>query len=511
MTVPPMAAMGGIVKRFPGGVVALDGVDFQVRAGEIHALLGENGAGKTTLMHILYGMCPPDQGEIRLDGRPAGHYGVRGALARGIGMVHQEFTLVEPFTVLENLVLGRRRLRLAQAREHLERLSETFRLGVRIQDRIEHLPVGVRQRVEILKLLFRGARLLILDEPTSVLTPPEVGGLFAILRRLADQGHGVVIVTHKLHEILALADRVTILRQGRVTAAGLEVSGADEPTLARLMVGREVMLKVSPEPMAPGPGVLDVRGLEVRDDLGRPAVRGVDLAVRAGEILAIAGVDGNGQSQLAEAVMGLRPAQGGSVRLDGTPLEGLGPARRRDLGMGYLPADRRGMGGIMEFSILRNSALGQLDTFTVRRFWLSRQRMRAHAEALMARFDVRAPSPGHPAGKLSGGNLQKLLLGRELMRSPRFLLLEQPTRGLDVGAIEGVWAEILAQRRAGAAILLISAELEEAFNLADRIAVMCDGRIMGTLERASADLDAVGRMLGGAAGPGERNPLAQPV
>ena len=492
----PLLEMRGIVKRFGAAVLANDHIDFVVEQGEVHALLGENGAGKSTLMQILYGMYQRDAGDICVDGLPVDIRSVSQAVAHGIGMVHQEFMLVEPFTVLENVVLGQGRVALASARARLLALSAEFGLDVRPDACVEDLTIGQRQRVEILKLLFRGARLLVLDEPTAVLTPTEVNGLFEVLRKLVARGCSVVIVTHKLQEIRALADRVTVLRQGRVVAAGLRVAETDEATMARAMVGRDVLLTVDLPPMARGEAVLEVRDLCVASGQGTALVNGVSLEVRAGEVLAIAGVDGNGQSPFAEAVMGLRPAQG-RVSVCGQRVDELSPGARRGTGMGYLPADRRGVGGVMDLSLEANGLLGQQGEFTRGRYWLSARRVAAHAEQLIQRFKVRASSAQQLAGSLSGGNLQKLLLGREFSRQPRFLLLEQPTRGLDVGAIESVWGEILEQRKAGAAILLISAELEEVFNLADRIAVMYQGRIMGVLDRASATMELVGQMMGG--------------
>jgi len=332
--VQPMVRMHGICKRFNGGVQANADVDFDIRSGEIHALLGENGAGKSTLMHILYGMTSRDAGDLWMDGQLVSLRSVRDALGLGIGMVHQEFMLVEPFTILENLVLGQKRLQLTEARERIDDLCREFGLSLNVDDRIESLSIGARQRVEILKLLFRGARVLILDEPTAVLTPSEVKALFPILRRLVAQGKAVVIVTHKLHEIMALADRVTIMRSGKVSASGIAVADANEPQLARLMVGRDVLLKVTPEVQPPGASVLEVRQLHVADDTGWPALQGVDFSVHAGEVLAIAGVEGNGQSQLAQALMGLLPVAGGSIQLDGKNLGMNTPAQRRAAGMG---------------------------------------------------------------------------------------------------------------------------------------------------------------------------------
>jgi general nucleoside transport system ATP-binding protein len=495
-----LVEMRRIVKRFPR-VLANDSVDFDVAVGEIHAVLGENGAGKSTLMQILYGFYQRDSGDIFLDGAAVEFARARDAISRGIGMIHQDFMLVRPFTVVENVVLGLYeekggRLNLESASEAIRDLSLRHGLAVDAAARIEHLPIGVQQRVEILKLLYRRARLLILDEPTAVLTPQEKDSLFAVLRGLAAEGKSIVIVTHKLREVMEVSDRVTVMRGGRVVAS-LKTKATSERELARLMVGRDVALRANKAAVEPGEIVLRIEDLRSRDDAGYEKLRGVSLELRAGEIVGIAGVDGNGQSQLAEATMNLRKVEGGRVVLRGVDLTHSSPAQHRAAGLAYIPADRRGVGSVAELSIADNAMLGSHRERTrCRGAFRDETAIRAHAARLVARFGVRTPNLDFAAGKLSGGNLQKLTLGRELMRDPLALVVEQPTRGLDVGAIETVWTELLAQRAAGKAILLISAELDEIFNLADRIAVMFEGRIIGMLA-AAATAEAVGLLMAG--------------
>jgi simple sugar transport system ATP-binding protein len=487
--------MRKIVKRFPG-VVANRDVDLTIEAGEIHALLGENGAGKSTLMQILYGFHAMDSGSILIDGKAVEIASPRDAIALGIGMVHQEFMLVTRFSVVENTVLGLKgKLDLREAGRRLRTLSEQYHLAVDPDAQVQHLPIGVQQRVEILKLLYRDARLLILDEPTAVLTTHEKDQLFTVLRGLRDQGHSIVIVTHKLQEIVDLADRVTVMRDGKVVAT-VFARETTEQELARLMVGREVNLRAVKVPVERGEAVLRIQELHVRDEAGQEKVRGVTLDVHAGEIVGIAGVDGNGQSQLAEAIMHLRPANQGRVFLHEHEVTRLTVAQHRALGLAYVPADRRQVGAVTEMSIADNAILGSQRKFTWGPF-LDLQRIREHAGKLIARFGVRATSITAKAGKLSGGNLQKLILGREILENAAAMVVEQPTRGLDVGAIESVWAELLGQREQGKAILLISAELEELMNLADRIAVMFEGRIVGILNAANVTTEKLGLMISG--------------
>jgi ABC-type uncharacterized transport system ATPase subunit len=496
----PRFVMRKIVKRFPG-VVANDEVDFSVEPGEIHALLGENGAGKSTLMQILYGFYAMDSGSILVDNAPVTIASPKDAIALGIGMVHQEFMLVRRFSVVENVVLGLRETSGAKAAERLRHLSDEHQLAMDPYAQVQHLSIGVQQRVEILKLLYRDARLLILDEPTAVLTTHEKDQLFAVLRGLRAQGRSIVIVTHKLQEILELADRVTVMRDGRVVGAVL-TQETSEQELARLMVGREVNLRTQRVPMERGRAVMRVENLRVHDDLGQEKVRGVSLAVHAGEIVGIAGVDGNGQSQLAEAIMHLRAVQQGSVFLEEREVTQLTIAQHRQMGLAFVPADRRHVGSVAAMSLSDNAILGS-QRQRVRGLFMNRRSIHAFAESLVARFGVRAASLSAMAGKLSGGNLQKLILGREILRDAVALVVEQPTRGLDVGAVESIWRELLQERARGKAILLISAELEELMNLADRIAVMFEGRIVGILDTANITVEMLGLMISGVAQPRE--------
>lgn len=501
-TGPEAYSLRKIVKRFPG-VVANDHVDFDVRRGEIHALLGENGAGKSTLMQILYGQYGRDGGDILVDGKPCRLDNTRDAIRLGIGMIHQEFMLVRRFSVVENLVMGMGDdsgpvIDLAKASARLGALSKEHGLQVNPDDIVEQLPIGVQQRVEILKLLYRNARLLILDEPTAVLTPQETSSLFVVLRHLAKQGHSIVIVTHKLHEILEISDRVTIMRDGRVVGF-VQTRNSSKDELARMMVGRDVQLRATRSQREAGKPMLVVQNLEARDGRGVKALNGIDLTVHEGEILGIAGVDGNGQSELATAIMNLTSVSGGSVLFDGKDVTRLSPAAHHAAGMAYVPADRRHVGALGDLPIHRNAILGRQRQFTSSAGMMDEKRIGSFAETLIERFGIRPKAPDYAAGKLSGGNLQKLILGREVMRDPRAIVIEQPTRGLDVGAIEVVWREILAQRDAGKAILLISAELEEIFNLADRIAVIYEGRIMGVVKTSEASVSEIGLMMAGEA------------
>ena len=493
----PALAMRKIVKRF-AGVMANREVDFSVEPGEIHALLGENGAGKSTLMQILYGFHSMDSGSILIDGEPVHITSPRDAIALGIGMVHQEFMLVRRFSVVENTVLGlKEKFDLQQAAQRLRRLSDQHHLAISPFAQVQHLPVGVQQRVEILKLLYRDARLLILDEPTAVLTTQEKDQLFTVLRGLRAQGRSIVIVTHKLQEILDLADRVTVMRDAQVVGA-VATRETSRQELARLMVGRDVNLRAHRAPVERGDAVLRIDQVHVRDDVGQETVRGVSLDVHAGEIVGIAGVDGNGQSQLAEAILHMRAVHQGRVFLDGREVTRLTVAQHRALGLAYVPADRRHVGSVTGMPLTDNAILGSQRQRT-RGPFLDRRKIRDYAQNLITRFGVRAPGTGILAGKLSGGNLQKLILGREILRDAAALVVEQPTRGLDVGAIETVWLELLQQRERGKAILLISAELEELMNLADRIAVMFEGRIVGVLDAADVSAEKLGIMMSGMA------------
>jgi ABC-type uncharacterized transport system ATPase subunit len=499
----PFIELEGIVKRF-AGVVANDRVDMTIEAGEIHALLGENGAGKSTLMQILYGLFQADEGNIRIDGEAVAIRDPGDAMKFGIGMVHQEFMLVRPMSVVENVVLGLSEgqgifVNLRAAAQRLRTISQCHGLVVNPEARIEHLPIGVQQRVEILKLLYRDARLLILDEPTAVLTPQEKDMLFATLRSLRSEGRSIVIVTHKLHEIMAVADRVTVMRNGRMVET-LAVTDTSEQDLARRMVGRDVVLRVAKEPANPGPVVLEVKGASLRDGAGRPKLKRVELAIRAGEILGIAGVDGNGQSELADALLNLHTLDAGHIVLEGHDITHASPAARRRAGIGFIPADRRGTGSLTGLTIADNAILGDHRAHTR---WggilLDRKAIVEKARRIVMRFGVRTTGIGFEAGKLSGGNLQKLILGREVLRQPRLLVVEQPTRGLDVGAVEAVWQALLAERDRGCAILMISAELDEIVNLSDRIAVLFEGEIVAILDAADATIERLGLLMAGGA------------
>jgi ABC-type uncharacterized transport system ATPase subunit len=497
--------MKNIVKRFPG-VIANDHASLLIHAGEIHALLGENGAGKSTLMQILYGFQSMDSGEILIDGLPVRLLSPKDAIALGIGMVHQEFMLVRRFTVAENTILGSGRsdgalLDLGKAAHTLQSLSDRHGLALDPNAEVGSLSIGIQQRVEILKLLYRDARLLILDEPTAVLTPHEKDQLFSVLRGLREQGRSIILVTHKLKEIMEIADRVTVMRDGKVVAQRT-IGATSEQELTRLMVGRDVDLRTEKSPVRAGKSMLQVSNLRVRDDRGHEKVCGVSLEVQQGEILGIAGVDGNGQSHLAEAIMHVRDVESGRVKLGGRDLTHASVARHRAAGLAYIPADRRHVGSVTEMSVADNTILGLQRAPTGGLFRNTRQ-TRTSARALVERFGVRGSGIDQPAGKLSGGNLQKLILGREIMRGATVLLVEQPTRGLDIGAVESIWRELLRERREGKAILLISADLEELLNLADRIAVMFEGRIMGIVHAARASAEEIGSMMAGIPATGE--------
>ncbi len=495
----PYLSAQKIVKRFPG-VIANNQVDFTVNRGEIHALLGENGAGKSTLMQILYGMYQMDSGKISIEGKQRHIHTSKDAIKAGIGMVHQEFMLVRRFSVVENIVLGMDSDgitgNLTRARERIRDLSKTHGLHVDPDQVIEHLPVGAQQRVEILKLLFREAQLLILDEPTAVLTPQETAALFQVLRHLAEQGHAIVIVTHKLHEIMSVSDRVTIMRDGCVVSA-LETRNSSENQLAKLMVGRDVSLRVTRSVRPRGKPILKISDLHVTDDRNQKAVTGIDITLHAGEVLGLAGVDGNGQSELAQALLNLRAIQSGQVKMADVDLTHRSPAEHHRNRLAYVPADRRHVGALMGLSIARNVILGSHGKYASQFGLLDEKKINRFAKELVRRFDVRPSDVDYMAGKLSGGNLQKILLGREIMRDPLAYVIEQPTRGLDVGAVEAVWREILSERDAGKAILLISAELEEILNLSDRIAVIYEGRIMGIVEAGDASIEKIGLMMAG--------------
>jgi general nucleoside transport system ATP-binding protein len=501
----PILEMRGIVKKFPG-VVANAGVDFDLRKGEIHTLLGENGAGKTTLMNVLYGLYEPEEGEILLNGKPIHLKTARDAIALGLGMVHQHFMLVQRFTVAENIILGQHSPREPRIEDQkavyarLKKLSDRYCLSIHPEAEVWTLSVGEQQRVEILKALYRGAEILILDEPTAVLTPQEAEQLLEIIRVLTQEGKSVVFISHKLNEVLAVSDRITVLRDGKVIDT-VQASQTGQEDLACKMVGREVLLQVSKTPAQPKEAVLVVDGVSANDDRELQALYDVGFEVKAGEILGIAGVAGNGQSELEQVIAGLRPATSGTVTICGENVTNAAPKEVGCCGLAHIPSDRYRMGVLSDFTIAENLVLQRIGQkpFT-RRGWLNWKAIRQQAEELVKSFDVRTPSIEMAAGKLSGGNAQKMILARELARQPRVLISAQPTRGLDVSAIEYVHRQLIAQRDAGVAILLFSTELQEILTLSDRIAVMYEGRIVGVMDIDQADINELGLMMAGGKG-----------
>jgi simple sugar transport system ATP-binding protein len=491
----------GITKRFDN-LVANDHIDLVVEPGEIHALLGENGAGKSTLMNVLYGLLQPDEGEILVDGHVRHFRDPGDAISAGIGMVHQHFMLVPVFTVAENVMLGAEEtngpagfLDRGAARRHVLEVSERYGLPVNPDAVVEQLPVGIQQRVEIIKALVREVDLLILDEPTAVLTPQETAELLEVMRNLKAAGKSIVFITHKLKEVKAIADRITVIRRGRIVETA--PPSASEEALAAMMVGRTVKLRVDKEPANPGPVALAVTGLSVLDDRGHVAVDGVDLEVRAGEVLGVAGVQGNGQTELVEAIMGLRPVAAGALALDGISLVGR---RTKDIlraGVGYVPEDRSVDGLVKDFSVAENLVLDSYDRPPFGDSFIFRPReVNASAQDRIEEFDVRTPSAEASVGTLSGGNQQKVIVARELSRPLRLFIASQPTRGVDVGSTEFIHARVVAERDQGAGVLLVSSELDEVLALADRVAVMYRGRILDTVP-ADAPRERIGLLMAG--------------
>ncbi len=496
----PALEMRGITKRYPG-VVANDHISLTVRPGEIHALLGENGAGKTTLMNVLYGLATPDEGEILLDDQPVRIDGPADAIARGINMVHQHFMLVPVLTVAENILLGEETmanrifLDRAEAHRRIVELGRRFGFEIDPDVKVGSLSVGWQQRVEILKALYRNARILVLDEPTAVLTPQETEEIFAVLRRLAAEGHSIVFISHKLYEVLEIADRITVIRRGRVVGERAPAE-TNEDELAELMVGREVQLTVDRGESHPGDTVLQVRDLRVKDDRGSEVVRGVSLEVRAGEILGIAGVAGNGQDELVEALIGLRHPTAGTVILGGEETTGRSPRSMNEAKVAYVPADRHRFGLVLPFPVADNLVLTSYYRPPFARSILRNDAaIHEAAVASISEFDVRTPSADVPTGTLSGGNQQKVVVAREFGRDLSLLILDQPTRGLDVGSIEFIHKQAIAKRDAGTAILLVSAELDEVLEMSDRIAVMYRGEIVATVDGRTADKGEIGVLM----------------
>jgi general nucleoside transport system ATP-binding protein len=499
----PLAVdMRGITKVWPG-VVANDHVDFSVRKGEIHALVGENGAGKTTLMNILYGLIKPTSGEIVLNGNPVQLHGPRDAIALGVGMVHQHFMLIPVMTVGENVTLGYEPITggdfydKARAREQIDDLTRRYGLALDPDARTGDLPVGLQQRAEIVKTLYRGADILILDEPTAVLRPQETDELFGVLRGLVRSGKTIIFITHKLREVMAISDRITVMRRGKV-AGHLVTSQTNEQEIARMMVGRDVLLRVEKAEAKPGTVALRVEHLTANADRGTPALRDVSFEVHQGEILGIAGVEGNGQSELVEVLAGTRPATGGRVLFGDRDITNVGARSIRRAGISHIPEDRRGAGLVLNYSVADNLVLGRQrsERFTWRGIVLRLRAILNWAKRLITAFDIRTPSPEAPARTLSGGNQQKIIIAREMSSEPRVLLAAQPTRGVDIGAIEFIHRQIVEQRDAGAAVLLVSAELDEIRSLSDRIAVMYEGHIV-SIEPAGTSEERLGLLMTG--------------
>ncbi len=501
MTVDLLLAARNVTKQFPG-VLANDDVSVELRPGRVLALLGENGAGKSTLVNLLFGMYRPDSGQIVIKDEVVELHGPDDAIERGIGMVHQHFQLVPPMSVVENIVLGsepsrRGMVDLAEARTRVLALSERFGLEVDVDANVEDLPVGTQQRVEILKALYRDADVLILDEPTAVLTPQETDHLLTVLRELTRQGVGIVFITHKLREVLAVADDIVVLRGGRVVGS-TSPDETDETGLAEMMVGRSVVLRVDKSAAQPGDVVLSVEGLSVDDDRGQRALNEVSLEVRAGEILGVAGVEGNGQRELVEAVTGLRRTEQGRVVIAGTDVSGAPPRQVATIGVGHIPEDREKHGVIGVYSVAENSVLNRYHRppFSLRGL-LQRAAIGRHAREVVEEFDVRTPGVATPVSSLSGGNKQKLIVGREFSDDIALLVAAQPTRGIDIGAIEFIHRRIVEQRDRGVGVLLVSAELDEILGLADRVAVLYEGRVVAVLDAADADRERVGLLMAG--------------
>jgi simple sugar transport system ATP-binding protein len=490
-----------LTKRFPG-VLANDRVDLLMHQGEILALLGENGAGKSTLMNMLYGLYRPDSGEIWIKGEQVTLHNPRDAINRGVGMVHQHFQLVPVMTVAENVMLGSEvirngRLDRREARRQVRELSQRYNLQVDPTAVVEDLPVGTQQRVEIIKALYRHADILILDEPTAVLTPQEANELFQIMRELTQQGVSIIFITHKLKEVLAIADRVSVMRRGQMVGS-IPTQGATQASLAEMMVGRKVILQVEKEEAKPGEVVLQVENLSVTDERGHSVVKELNLEVRAGEIVGVAGVQGNGQRELVEALTGLRGVENGRITIAGQDIAHTSPRHITELGVAHIPEDREKHGLVMAYSIADNMVLNRYyQSPYAHSFVLDQEAINEEGTKLVAEYDVRTPSVLTPARNLSGGNKQKVIVAREFSRPVKLLIANQPTRGIDVGSIEFIHRQIVAQRDRGVAVLVVSAELDEVLGLADRVAVMFDGHIVKVLPIAEATREKVGLLMAG--------------
>ena len=499
----PAVRLEGITKRF-GDVVANDDVDFALERGSVHALLGENGSGKTTLMSVLYGLYDQDAGTISVDGEPRTFDSPRDAMDAGVGMIHQHFQLVEPMTVLQNVILGHEPTENglvdeSAAREEIEEICSRYDFDVDryLDTPVRDLDLGARQRVEIVKSLYRGAEILILDEPTAVLTPQEVDGLFGVMDELTAAGRSLIFITHKLDEALEAADRVTVLRDGEAVGT---VNAADttEQELARMMVGREVLFDRQPRETTPGDPVLEVDGLRVRGDRGLERVRGVGFTVREGEILGIAGVQGNGQTELVEGITGLRSVESGAVRFDGADITGTSRRRRIEVGIAYIPEDRHTEGLVLDYDLERNALLGNqtIEPYASRGFvdWAA---VREHAADIVEEYDVQPPNPSAEAASLSGGNQQKFIVGREIEHDPDVMVASHPTRGVDIGSIEFIHDRLLELRDAGLAIVFVSSKLEEIQKLSDRIAVMYEGEFVDTVDPDRVTEEELGLLMAG--------------
>ena len=490
-----------VSKRFPG-VLANDAVDLAVEKGSVHALLGENGAGKTTLMNVLYGLYEPDGGAVYVDGQPRAFDSPREAINAGVGMIHQHFMLVDPMTVVENVTLGYepgtgRGVDRERAREEVLELAGRYGFDVDPGAKIEDVSVGVQQRVEILKALYRGADVLILDEPTAVLTPQEVTDLFSVFAELTAEGKTILFITHKLGEAMRAADAITVLRDGR-NVGTVPAGNTTREELAELMVGREVLLDVERDPVTPGDVMLGIESLRVQDERGTERVSEVSFAVREGEVLGIAGVDGNGQSELIEAITGLRTPDAGSVAIGGETVTRAPRREHTDRGMAYVPEDRQERGLVMDFDLVRNAVLGsQRNPTFAHRGRIDWGRAREHAEYLIDTYDVRPPDPDAKATSLSGGNQQKFVVGRELERDPRVVIARHPTRGVDVGSTEFIHERLLALRRDGVAVVLVSSKLDEVRGLSDRLAVMYEGEFVDVVDPETTTEEEVGLLMAG--------------